>query len=228
MKTKILTIVAASLLMLSLAVDVQAATITSCTLDRDVYKQGETGHASLTIYNNMDDKIRVIELTVMIDYYYADGTVYLRTFFTNATLPAEILQGQSSTFIVPLSIPANIASGYARLFCRAKTDLWNSQAERWYASDNPTLEKVLYVESPYKERFEEQEAITQQLQNQVTQQQNAITGLEEDLHALQTSYNNTVLAMYILIAVTMALAATMAFLMRLVWKSRIQPASAPQ
>ncbi len=228
MKSKYLTIVATSLLLLALAVNVQAATITSCTLDRDIYKQGETGYVSLTVYNNMDETIRVTEATAMIDYYYADGTVYLQTFFTNATLPVEILQGQSSTFIVPFSLPTNIASGYTRLFCRARTDLWNTQSQRWYASDNPTTESALYVESPYKQQFEEQQAVNQQLQDQLTQQQNTIAQLEEDLQSLEISHNNTTLAMYILIAITIALGATMAFLMKLIGKPRQQPTTAPQ
>lgn len=221
MKSKIFIIAATSFLLLVFAIGVQAATITSCTLDRDTYEQGETGYVSLTVYNNMDDTIRVTEVRATIDYYYTEGTVYLQTFFTNATLPEEILQGQSSTFIIPLSLPANIASGYTKLSCRAKTDLWNTQSQRWYASDNPTAESVLYVESPYKQQFEEQQAVNQQLENTINQ-------LEEDLQALQTSYNNTTLAMYILIAITIALGATMAFLMKLLWKPKTIPSPAPQ
>ncbi len=221
MKSKIFTIVATSLLLLAFAVGVQAATITSCTLDRNIYEQGETGYVSLTVYNNMDDTIRVTEVRATIDYYYTEGTVYSQMFFTNATLPEEILQGQSSTFVIPLSLPTDIASGYARLFCRARTDLWSTQAQRWYASDNPTAETVLYVESPYKQQFEEQQAVNQQLENTINQ-------LEEDLQALQTSYNNTMLAMYILIAITIALGATMAFLMKLLWKPKTIPSPAPQ
>ncbi len=67
-----------------------AATITSCALDRTVYNQGETGYISLTVYNDKDTKIRVYEVTATISYFYADGATYLQTFFTNATLPIEI------------------------------------------------------------------------------------------------------------------------------------------
>ena len=71
---------------------VQAATITSCTFDKDAYNQGETGYITVTIYNDKDNKIRVTELTATINYYYADGNVYVQKFYTNATLPAEIQQ----------------------------------------------------------------------------------------------------------------------------------------
>ena len=71
---------------------VQATTITSCTFDKDAYNQGETGYITVTIYNDKDNKIRVTELTATINYYYADGNVYVQKFYTNATLPAEIQQ----------------------------------------------------------------------------------------------------------------------------------------
>ncbi len=242
MKSNIYKIAATSLLLLAFAVNVQATTITSCTLDRETYEQGETGYVSLTVYNNMDDTIRVTEVTAMIDYYYADGTMYSQTFFTNITLPVEILQSQSSIFIIPFSLPTNIASGYARLFCRARTDLWNTQSQRWYSSDNPTAESILYIESPYKHQFEEQQAVNQQLQNQLTEQQavnqqlqnqlteqqSTISQLEADLQSLQISHNNTTLAMYILIVITIALGATMALLMKITSKPRQQSTPVPQ
>jgi len=228
MNSKIFTIVATSLLLLAFAIGVQAATITSCTLDRDLYKQGETGYVLLTIYNNKDDTIRITEVTATIDYFYTEGTVYLQTFFTNATLPLEIPQGQSSTFHIPFSLPTNMASGYTKLFCRAKMDLWNDPSQRWYQSDNPTAEPALFIESPYKEQFEQQQEVNQQLQTQLTQQQNTISQLEEKLQTLEISYNNTALAMYILIAITIGLGAAMAFLMKLMWRPKTIPSPAPQ
>jgi len=228
MKSKIFAVAAASLLLLTLATGVHAATITSSTLDRDIYKQGEIGYVSLTIYNDKDDKIRVTEVTAALNYFYADGTPFSQTFFTNATLPVEIAQNESSTFYVPFSLPSNIASGYMRLFCRVKTDLWNTMSQRWYQSDFPTAEPILFIESPYKQQFEQQQVINQQLQTQLTQQQNTIDELEEKLQTLQTSYDTTTLAVYILIAITVALGAAIAFLMRLFAKPRTMPNPAPQ
>lgn len=228
MKSKILAVAITSLLLLSFAIGVQATTITSCTLDRDLYKQGETGYVLLTVFNDKDNSIRVTEVTAELEYFYADGTAFLQTFFTNATLPVEILPRQSNTFHISFSLPANIASGYVRLFCRAKTELWNTMTQRWYQSDFPTAEPALYIESPYKQQFEEQQEVNQQLENQLTQQENTISQLEEKMQALQTSYNTTTLAMYILIVIIIALGATMAFLMRWLWKPRTIPSPPPQ
>lgn len=134
----------------------QAATITVCTLDRDTYHQGETGFATVTIYNDKENKIRVTELAATIDYYYTEGTVYLQGFYTNATLPVEIQQGQTSTFHIPFSLPTNVASGHTKLVVKAKTDIWNGNLQRWAGSEHPTYQPTLYIESPYKDQLEEQ------------------------------------------------------------------------
>jgi hypothetical protein len=135
---------------------VQAATITSSNFDRDTYKQGETGYITVTVYNDKDDKIRVTELTATINYYYTDENVYLQKFFTNATLPVEIQQGDSGTFYIPFSLPTNIAPGYTNVDVKAETQLWHSEAERWYGSDHPTYQPTLYIESPYKQQLDQQ------------------------------------------------------------------------
>lgn len=135
---------------------VQAATITGCTLDKNLYRQGETGYLTATIYNDKDEKIKVTELTATIDYYYTDGNVYLQKFFTDTTLPAEIQQGQSGTFTIPFSLPTNIATGYVNIDVRARTQLWNIHLERWFESDHPTFQPTLYIESPYKQQSQGQ------------------------------------------------------------------------
>lgn len=230
MKTHLKTsfVVVALLLLSILLSGVNAATITSCTLGRDVYYQGETGYVSLTVYNNMDNTIRVFETTATIDYFYADGTTYLQTFFTNATLPIEIPQGQSHTFYIQFNLPANIASGYTEFFVRAKTELWNAASQRWYQSDHPTADPVLYIESPYKQQFEQQQTINEQLQDQIDEQENTINQLQEQLANLQISYNNMTLMVYMLTAIAIALGIAMAFLMSFIRKSRVAPQPAPQ
>lgn len=136
-----------------------ATTITSSTFDKDTYHQGQTGYITVTMYNDEDSKIKVIELTATIDYYYTDGNIYLQTFYTNATLPVEIQQGQSNTWYIPFSLPTNIASGYTDVHVKAKTQLWNNHSETWFASDHPTYQPTLYIESPYKQQLEEQQII---------------------------------------------------------------------
>jgi len=191
--------------------NVNAAVITFCTADRNVYYQDESGYISLTVYNDKDDKIRVYEITATIDYFYTDGAAYLQVFQTNATLPVEILPGESETFYVPFKLPQDIAPGYARVSVRAKTELWNSLAQKWFQSDSPTDEIAIYIESPYKQQYEEQVSINQQLQEQ-------ISDLQQEIVNLQTAYNNILLMAYILLAMVTALVIIMIFIVKYVKK----------
>jgi len=218
----------------------QAATITSCTFDKDVYEQGDTGVISVTVYNDKDDKIRVTELTAGIDYFFTDGTVYIQTFFTNATLPVEILMGQSSVLYVHFTLPNNIASGYTRLFVRARTELWSVQSERWYASDTGIYEPVLYIESPFKEQFEQEQTLNQQLQEELEEQQDAIQQLQtqldqqentnvllsQQLSELQAAYNTNTMIMVVLGVMVISLVAVVIFVFGVSRKPSAMPRSA--
>lgn len=176
----------------------QAATITACTLDRDTYYQGETGHITVAIYNNKDDKIRVTELTASIWYYYEDDTVYAQTFYSGDDLPAEIGPGASDNFIVSFSLPTNIGSGYTGFHVKAQTELWSTELGRWFPSDHPTSEVVIYIESPYKPWYEDQLEANDELQEQ----------LDEQL----AINNNTTNMMYLFGGTTLIFAAVAGFL----------------
>lgn len=167
---------------------VQAATITNSVLDKEVYTQGDTGYITVSVYNDEENIIRVTEITAIINYYYADDTVYLQTFFTNATLPVEIEQGQTSTLHVPFSLPNNIASGYREIDVRVRTEIWSNASQRWYTSDSPHSYPVIYIESPFKEQFEDQQVTNEQLQGQLLE--------------LQAVNNTTTTMMYVLGATT--------------------------
>jgi|GEM_PF-1436669 len=213
--------------LVTITLTVQAATITSCTFDKEIYQQGDTGVISVTVHNDQDDKIRVTELAAVIDYFYSDETVYTQTFFTNATLPVEILAGQSSMLHVPFTLPNNIASGYTQLFVRARTEIWNVQAQRWYASDTGIYEPVLCIESPYKEQFEQEQTLNQQLQEELEEQQNAIQQLQtqldqqentnvllsQQLSELQAAYSTNTMIMVVLGVMVISLVAVVMFLL---------------
>ncbi|MDH5782118.1 MAG: hypothetical protein OEZ35_00420 [Candidatus Bathyarchaeota archaeon] len=171
MQKKLLIVLLSFLSLMIVPFVANAATITSCTLDRETYLQGQTGYMTVRIYNDKDDEIRITELTATINYYYTDENVYLQTFYTSTTLPIQIQQGQSSTFHIPFSLPTNIASGYTNIDVKAKTELWDSPSERWRVSDHPTYQQKLFIESPYKQQLEEQQTTNQQLQTQLQEQQ---------------------------------------------------------
>ncbi|MEM3695080.1 MAG: hypothetical protein QXJ11_03880 [Candidatus Bathyarchaeia archaeon] len=155
-----------------------AAEITACTFDRSAYYPGGSGYVNVTVYNDKGNPIRVTEVSATLNYFYTDGLQYTQTFYANVTPPFTINVGQSASFSVPFTLPANIASGYGRVNVRAKTEIWNDALQRWIQSDNPTHELLMYVESPYK----------QQLQN------------------LEAAHNNTVLMMYLFLATTVLFA----------------------
>lgn len=190
---------------------VQGATISNCSFDNNVYNQGETGYVTVTIDNDEEDKIRVIELTAHVDYYYTDGNTYLQTFFTDETLPKEILQGQSETLQIPFSLPTNIAPGYTEVYVRAKTELWNNRSESWFEADHSTYWLTLNLESPYKELFESQTEVNNQLQTEL-----------QELEAVNATTTNL---MYLLGATTMVFIAVTAFLLMLSRRAIARPAN---
>jgi hypothetical protein len=192
----------------------QAATITVCTLSKDAYNQGDTGYITLTVYNDKDEKIRVTELTAAINYYYEEETTYIQTFYAPSTnLPKEIEPGQTDTFTIPFSLPTNVAPGYTDLHVKAKTEIWNHHSLTWGSSDQPTYEPTLYVESPYKQLYESQQATNQQILQQLREQ--------------QAVNNTTTSIMYLLVVTTLVFAAFTAFLTILMRRPRVIPQASP-
>ena len=141
----------------------QATTIIECTFDKDWYYPGQTGYITVTVYNDEENTIRVDRLYAHINYYYNDDGVYQQTFFNYLESPKEILQGESYAFNIDFSLPTNIAPGYTTLYVKAETEIWNDGSE-WRGSDHPTYRPTLYIESPYKQQSEDQQATNQQLQ----------------------------------------------------------------
>jgi len=159
----------ALLFVLALMGAIQAAIATSITTassDKTAYLAGQTGYITATIYNDKNEKIRVTEFSATVNYYYVDGTVYIQKFFTGVSLPREISAGESETFQIPISLPTNIAHGYTNPRIEAYTDVWRPQDDRWVSSDHPTYSNLkLYIETPYKQAFEEEQATNNSLTN---------------------------------------------------------------
>lgn len=142
----------------------KAASITTASPDKTSYLAGQTGYILVTVYNDENEKIRVTELSATINYYYSDGNLYIQKFFTSDTLPNEILEGESETYQIPISLPTNLAHGYTNPRIEASTDIWRPQDGTWHASDRPTYNNLkLYIETPYKQMYEtSQQTLTEQ------------------------------------------------------------------
>jgi len=162
-------IIITMLSVLALISAIQTATATSITtasLDKTAYLAGQTGYISVTIYNDKSEKIQVTELSATLSYYYTDGTIYIQKFFTSASLPDEIAAGQSGNYQIPISLPTNVASGYTNPRIEAYTEIWRPQDGHWIGSDHPTYTNMkLYIETPYKQAFEEETATNNNLTN---------------------------------------------------------------
>lgn len=198
-----------AVLLMSTLQTANAATITSATLDKNVYLAGQTGYITVTVYNDEEETIRVTELTATIDYYYADGTVYVQKFFTGATLPDEIPVGDSETYQIAISLPTNLAHGYTNPSIEARTEIWWSQIERWVGSDRPTYKVKLYVESPYKQSYENSQ---QELQ-----------ATQEELQREKTLNGNLSNNVNMLAVTTMVFAAAAGFMVFLTFARRPRP-----
>jgi len=121
-------------------------------------------------------------------------------------LPDEIPAGQTETYQIPISLPTNIAAGYTNLVIEARTDLWHTQGEYWTTSDRPSYQLKLYIESPYKQLYQNSQ---QELQEQET---------------VNGNLNNT---MNMLAGTTIVFASVAAILVFFVFARRIRPAPQP-
>jgi len=197
----------------------KAAEITSATLDKETYLAGQTGYISVAIYNDKSANISVTELSATIDYYYSDGTVYVQRFFTSADLPDEIEPGQTEVYQVPISLPTNIAPGYVNLIVRASTNLWVNETGRWISSDSPSYQVKLYVESPYKQSYENS-------QKQLQDSQNQLQDSLEQLEGQESANRNLSVTATVLGVTTLAFGAITIFLMFMLRRPRpiAQPA----
>ena len=194
-----------------LPIVVNAATIPTCEFNREIYYQGESGYLTVTVFNDEENKIRVTELTMTINYYYIGGDIYLQTFYTEVTPSTEIEPGQNDSFIISFNLPTNVAPGYTTLTAKAITQMWSNHSESWGASDHPTYQPSLYIESSYKLQYEDQQVVNNQLQ--------------EQMQELQAINNTTTTLMYLLGLTTIVLVVVSVFLVLLNRKPRAIPQS---
>jgi hypothetical protein len=197
---------------------VKAAEITSATLNKETYLAGQTGYISVAIYNDKSANITVTELSATIDYYYSDGTVYVQKFFTDIDLTNEIKPGQTRTYQVPISLPTNIAPGYINLIVRGSTDIWINGIEQWIHSDNINYQVKMYVESPFKQSYEDS-------QQQLEDSEEQLQSVQEQIEAQETANRNLSVTATLLGVSTLTFTAIIVFLMLMLKKAR--PAAQP-
>ncbi len=211
----------------------QAATINECTFNKDWYYPGQTGYIAVTVYNDKESAIRVNKLSATIDYYYTDDSAYLQTFVNYPDPSKEILQGESYAFNIDFSLPTNVAPGYTTLYVKVETEIWSLGSE-WRESDHPTYSPLVYIESPYKDQLETQEATNEELEAtneelEATNEELETTNEElettnqqvtKQLHEQQILNQQTTNMMYTLGAITVVLTVVVAVLLVILRKAR--------
>jgi len=200
------------LALMSVLQSARAATIPSAALDRDSYFAGETGYITVSVYNDESDRIRVTELSASVNYYYADGTVYVQKFFSSEVLPDEIDVGQTASYIIPISLPTNIAHGFLDPVVEARTDLWWAAGERWTTSERPLYSLKLYVESSYKQSYENSQEELANTEDQLQTAQEQLTSIENQLEEHQLLIGNLNSMVIMFAATTLVFATVAAFL----------------
>lgn len=153
-----------------------AATLTSVVPNKESYRQGETCVILVTIYNDETTSIQVTQLSATIDYYSEEGVRYLQKSFTDNELPDEIPEGASATYQITLALPDNMASGFTNPKVEATTEIMRADGQ-WGPSDHlnsdyMTSKPKIYIESPYKQmydnsqqKYQEQISISDYLNN---------------------------------------------------------------
>ena len=202
-----------TIVLISVVQTARAAEITSASLDKETYLAGQTGYISVDVYNDKSANISVTEMSAIIDYYYSDGTVYVQKFFTSTELPDEIEPGQTETYQIPISLPTNIAPGYVNLMVSARTNIWVDEIERWVSSESPSYQLKLYVESPYKQSYEDSQ---EQLQDSEEQLQSSL----EQLEGQESTNRSLSVTAAVLGVTTVAFGAIVALLMFMLRRSR--------
>jgi hypothetical protein len=101
-----LTIIAITITVLSSA---HAVSASNFTLDKSSYNPGDSGQATITVYNDQPSLIRITSIDLNLNYYYTDGRVYTQDFVT----PALSMNVSSATNSQPITIQFNLPSGIA-------------------------------------------------------------------------------------------------------------------
>ena len=84
-----------------------AVSASNFTLDKSSYNPGDSGTATITIYNDQPSLIRITSIDLNFNYYYSDGRVYTQDFVT----PALSMNVSSATNSQPITIRFNLPSG---------------------------------------------------------------------------------------------------------------------
>ena len=84
-----------------------AVSVNNFTLDKSSYNPGESGKATITVYNDQQSLIRITGVDVNFNYFYSDGRIYTQDFIT----PAMGLNVSTATTSQPVTVQFNLPSG---------------------------------------------------------------------------------------------------------------------
>lgn len=89
-----------------------AVSVNSFTLDKASYNPGDSGKATITVYNDKLSLIRITSMDLNLNYYYSDGRIYTQDFIT-PTLSMNVSAAATSQPVsVQFNLPSSISVGY--------------------------------------------------------------------------------------------------------------------
>ena len=104
---KLIPAIALALVVLSFLPSGHAVSVNNFTLDKSSYNPGDSGKATITVYNDQQSLIRITSVDLNFNYYYSDGRIYTQDFVT----PAMSLNVSAATTSQPVTIQFNLPSG---------------------------------------------------------------------------------------------------------------------
>ena len=90
----------------------RAVNASNFTLDKSSYNPGDSGTATITVYNDQQSLIRITSIDLNFNYYYTDGRVYTQDFVTPALSMNVSSASNSQPITIQFNLPSGIATGY--------------------------------------------------------------------------------------------------------------------
>ncbi len=89
-----------------------AVSVNTFSLDKSTYNPGDSGKATLIVYNDQGALIRITSVDMSFNYFFQDGLAYSQSFVVNSLSMNVSSSTASQSISVPFSLPSDVAGGY--------------------------------------------------------------------------------------------------------------------
>ncbi len=133
----------------------RALSVNGFSLNKTSYNPGDSGTATVTIFNDQSLTIRIVAVSVIFNYFYQSGLAYTQNFGVNGLSTNVTSNTNSQPVVVSFALPADVAPGYFIPSVQVTYDVILNTGN-WSPDRNSNLDatKPLYIESPYKGQYQ--------------------------------------------------------------------------